>query len=74
MFQAGLINFMLAKFKSVWFLSILYLGLCVGIQVWLMVNLKKMANGKNIKSKNVFIICSTLDGINQQSSFGIKGK
>jgi len=38
MFQAGLMGFMIGKFKSVWFLTIIYLGLCLGIQIWLVVN------------------------------------
>ena len=37
MFQAGLMGFMIGKFKSVWFLTIIYLGLCLGIQIWLVV-------------------------------------
>lgn len=37
MFQAGLIGFMIGKFKSVWFVTILYIGLCIGLQTWLLV-------------------------------------
>jgi len=36
MFQAGLIGFMIGKFKSVWILTVLYMGLCIALQVWLM--------------------------------------
>ncbi|CAF0864169.1 unnamed protein product [Brachionus calyciflorus] len=35
MFQAGLMGYMITKFKSVWILSLVYFGLCLGIQIWI---------------------------------------
>ena len=37
MFQAGLMGYMIGKFKSLWFVSAFYLALCIALQVWLMV-------------------------------------
>ncbi len=37
MFQAGLMGYMIYKFKSVWLLTVIYLALCLGLQAWLMV-------------------------------------
>jgi transmembrane protein 138 len=37
MFQAGLMGYMIKKFKSLWFVSALYLALCIALQVWLVV-------------------------------------
>ena len=38
MFQAGLMGYMIGKFKSLWIVSAFYLALCIALQVWLMVS------------------------------------
>ena len=41
MFQAGLMGYMIKKFTSVWILTVVYLALCLALQIWLMVSLYK---------------------------------
>lgn len=38
MFQAGLMSYMINKFRAVWLLTIIYFALTLAIQIWLMVN------------------------------------